>query len=454
MIMRIPDFSSVAHMMDSVYVERAGSCLMEQYWEPYDKDSLHRMFSVTKSYCCLAVLALAADGRLALSDHVIDYFPEYVVEPVHPWLAEMTIRHMLTMQTCHSRTTFHTGMTECWVESFFTTTPSHRPGQVFQYDTSSSHTLAALVEKLTGQGILDYLRGIVLEKAGFSREAYILKDPFGTELGGSGLMAKTLDLACTARVLMALQRGSFLVEASYQNCITDRYPKAFWVRYSELVKDALACQTPTCHFGQTVDEQQGYGMQFWRMRDGGAAMYGLGGQYAILYPQEELFVVTTADTQNIKGGSQSILDCINRYVKALRREPAKRAACELTLQDSWTGSYGILQEESDFSSISLEAQMLTLYRKENGSELCIPFSLTQGTYGNLQLSGCRNIYTKAAVLPGSYLQLQIKNYDICIGLLQILIHFEADGTICMYMRTVGIEEYEMFNGFFDGRRKG
>src|SRR5690606_7533625 len=81
-----------------------------------------------------------------------------------------------------------------WVGSFFDTEPTHPPGSLFIYDTSSSHTLCALVERLTGKPMLDYLRDKFLDNIGFSREAYIIPDPFGVSMGGSGLMATPMDI--------------------------------------------------------------------------------------------------------------------------------------------------------------------------------------------------------------------------------------------------------------------
>ena len=176
--------------MHSALIYQNGRILEESYFEPYSGDSLHRMFSVTKSFTSLAVGGLLAEGRLSLGDRIIDYFPEYTPLDPHPYLAAMTIRDMLTMRTCHKATTYKINMAEDWVRSFFITPPDHRPGTVFKYDTSSAHTLAALVKKLSGRGILGYLRQIFPEELHFSEDALVLTDPFGTELGGSGLLAR------------------------------------------------------------------------------------------------------------------------------------------------------------------------------------------------------------------------------------------------------------------------
>ena len=149
--------------------------------------------------------------------------------------------------------------------------------QVFKYDTSSAHTLAALVKKLSGLGILDYLRTLYLDALGFSADAYILKDPFGDEIGGSGLLARPRDLLLTGRFLLALYNGTD--EETYPADTFGGSPAgdpAFRSRYREFIRQCMRYQTSTVHEGKTLDECQGYGWQFWMVR-GGIAMYGMGG---------------------------------------------------------------------------------------------------------------------------------------------------------------------------------
>ena len=174
------------------------NCLVaEGYYAPVKKNDLHRMFSVTKSFVSIAIGFLQEEGRLSLDDSIVKFFPEYVpnTSEAHPWLLATTIRDMLSMRSCHASTTYDKFSSKTdWVKSFFTVAPTHKPGTVFHYDTSSSHTLCALVEKLTGMKMLDYLRNKVLNEIGFSKEAYCLTDGFGVSMGGSGLMATSRDL--------------------------------------------------------------------------------------------------------------------------------------------------------------------------------------------------------------------------------------------------------------------
>ena len=249
------------------------------------------MYSITKSFTSLATGLLAAEGKLGLDDRICTYFPEKLPEGgAHPWCEEMTIRDLLTMRTCYESTTFKRYDGD-WVESFFRVTPDHVPGTVFNYDTSASHVLAALVEKLTGMDMLDYLRKKVLRRVGFSEEAYILKDPYGVSQGGSGLVSKLSDLAGIAMLCCCggVLGGEQLIPADF-------------------LREATACQVPT-NLQPTFDEQLGYGFMMWKTRYDGFAFYGMGGQLALCYPERDLVFLTMADTIGNPAGLQMIYDC-------------------------------------------------------------------------------------------------------------------------------------------------
>lgn len=276
-------------------------CLVaEGYYARIKKNDLHRMFSVTKSFVSIAIGLLQDEGRLSLDDSIVKFFPEYVpnTSETHPWLLATTIRDMLSMRSCHASTTYDKFSSKTdWVKSFFTVAPTHKPGTVFHYDTSATHTLCALVEKLTNMKMLDYLQNKVLNEIGFSQEAYCLTDGFGVSMGGSGLMATSRDLMCFA--LLILHNG---------NLNGKQYISA------DYIKEATSFQTATCVTGPIPSESQGYGLQFWTGEHGSIVCYGMGGQLAILLPEYNTAIVTTADTQGYQGGNQVIYDAIFRHI--------------------------------------------------------------------------------------------------------------------------------------------
>lgn len=278
--------------MHSLLLMRHDKLFFEGYYSPCDAGTLHRMFSVSKSFTAIAVGLLAEEGRLSLDDPIIRHFPEKLPEHVHPWIAAMTIRDMLMMRSCHAATTYKLDMSTDWVESYFTTPPTHPAGTLFHYDTSAPHTLCALAEKMTGLSMLDYLKK-KLEPLGLSEQSYMLKDPFGVSMGGSGLVALSTDL---------LKFGYFIAHRG--NVLGHQ------LLSPAFIDDAVSHLSDTCVTAPLPSEAQGYGMQFWRGAHNGYTCYGMGGQLIIFLPDYDLICVTTADTQDVQGGNQQIYDAL------------------------------------------------------------------------------------------------------------------------------------------------
>jgi len=435
--------------MHSICIWQKGQILQEEYFAPYQKERMHRMFSITKVYTSLAIGALIAENKLSPDDRIVEYFPEYTPEDAHEWLRSMTIRDMLTMCTCHKSTTYKLNGSEHWVRSFFITPPDHAPGKIFKYDTSSAHTMAALVKKISGKGILDYLREVYLDRIGFSEDAFVINDPFGCEIGGSGMVAYPKDLLLTAKLLLALYKGSW--ETDYPDlagCADSIYDRSFWTRYAAYIREAMSYKTATLHEGKTLDERQGYGYQFWMLRDGGVMMYGMGGQYVVLYPDADLIFITTADTQSTQGGTQYILDEIRRVALTLGVSAAKPAP-DGTISTAkmpgnlFTPAPLILNPNtSGFKSFQLTEKELILEGAEHIFR--IPYS-TDAFVECKDPKYLQTLFTKGFPQPDGSLYLHTQILDDYVG----AIHFVIRDNV-LYIRKVEESLYKEFNGFFTG----
>lgn len=269
----------------------------EAYWRPFHKDFQHRMYSVGKSLTSLAIGFLQEEGKLSLEDAICDYFQDKLPSSgVHPWLGQTRIKDLLKMTSPHSRTTYKQMPGDDWVASFFQVTPTHKPGTLFAYDTSATHVLAALVERLSGMSLMDYLRQQCLDEIGFSKQAKWLKDPMGISQGGSGLICTLQDLAAIAYVCNegGKYQGKQLMPATY-------------------LKEATTKQVDTS-LQPFLDEQQGYGYQIWRARHEGFCFFGMGGQLALCFPQHQWVMVTMADTQGAPCGLEAIYDAFYTHI--------------------------------------------------------------------------------------------------------------------------------------------
>lgn len=286
--------------MHALLLMQRDQLVAEGYYAPFKKGQLHRMFSIAKTINALAIGLLVEEGKLKLSNPIAIYFSDKVPTNAHPFITTMTIEDLLMMRTCHAATTYQKiNPTVEWVESFFTTPPTHKPGTVFHYDTSAAHTLGMLVKRLTGQDSLSYLKDKALREIGWSEESYIIENDFGDPHGGSGLMCTPMDLLLLGNLLMheGTWNGKQLLPKEYVN-------------------KACSNLSPTVVTGPIPSEMQGYGYQIWVGEHGSFVLYGMGGQLALCHKDLDLVFVTCADTQGFGGGNQFIYDAFYETILA------------------------------------------------------------------------------------------------------------------------------------------
>ena len=71
----------------------------------------------------------------------------------------------------------------------------------------------------------------LLRQIGFSEESYILEDPFGTSMGGSGLMATPEDLLRTGCMMLKQEKGSYVARATEPRTATQPDGADGWYGY-------------------------------------------------------------------------------------------------------------------------------------------------------------------------------------------------------------------------------
>ena len=276
--------------LHSFMIIRHGEIAAEGYYPPFKSDTLHRMYSQSKTFVSIAVGLLIDEGKLKLSDKVADFFPEYHPENMHEYIANATVRDLLFMATPFSGNNYGSD-TENWTKPFFKQTVTHRSGEIFIYDTGGTVMLNAIVEKLSGKELIEYMCPKLLDHLGFSKDVRCIQRPEGGAWGGSGVLCSTHDIAKFA--LFLLNKGKWNgVQLLSEEYVTEAT--------SALIDNRLSSDSPEMQFG--------YGYQIWRTRNNGFAMYGMGSQLSVCVPDKDLVFITTADTQIVPHGTDIILD--------------------------------------------------------------------------------------------------------------------------------------------------
>jgi CubicO group peptidase (beta-lactamase class C family) len=255
------------------------------YYAPFREGQPHRMYSVSKTMTGLAVGLLAEEGKLSLDQSICDFFPDLLPEDPDPRLLRQTVRDMLRMATCYRATVYREREDQDWTRPFFTGVPTHEPGTVFHYDTGCSQVLAALVRRLSGLEVIDFLGQKLFDPLNLRDQRFWLRDPSGCCQGGTGLCMSLRDLHRVGECL--LSGGEGLLPAWFIREMSKK-------QIDTLLRDA-------------DEEKFGYGWQCWQTRKGWS-MYGMGGQLCVLVPEERAVWTTIADTRLDPCGVQKLYD--------------------------------------------------------------------------------------------------------------------------------------------------
>ena len=163
---------------------RYGSVVASGWWEPFRPTYPHMLYSLSKSFTSTAIGLLVAEGKLSVDDHVLDFFAEEAPEDPSAYLQAMRIRHLLTMTTGHETEPARDASTS-WAQTFFTHPLKYEPGTQFLYNSMATYMLSAIVQKLTGQRMIDYLQPRLFAPLGIEDPTWE-QSPQGIDTGGWG----------------------------------------------------------------------------------------------------------------------------------------------------------------------------------------------------------------------------------------------------------------------------
>ena len=200
----------------SLVILRHGYQVAAGWWSPYTFPRPHLLYSLSKTFVGTAVGLAVADGLLRLDDPVVNYFPEFRQKVTGRRAQLMLVRHLASMASGHSQDTasrvFNNGPVDP-VLSFLLVPPEHEPGTVFAYNQPATYTLAAIVQRVTGETLTRYLRRRVLDKLGADEVSW-LQYPAGRDIGYSGLYATTRTVALLGQLY--LQGGQWRVNSCFR----------------------------------------------------------------------------------------------------------------------------------------------------------------------------------------------------------------------------------------------
>ncbi|MEY9928833.1 CubicO group peptidase (beta-lactamase class C family) [Catenulispora sp. GP43] len=348
----------------SVMLLRHGHVIAEGWWSPYSAPGLHQLYSLSKIFTSTAAGLARAEKLLDFDATVLSYFPELDAEVTDPASRSILVRHIATMSAGHTTEQWNRALAIDHTEparGFLLDPPDGTPGVTFAYSQSTTYVLGAIIQRVTGCTLTEYLRPRLFEPLGIDGidEMFWLQHPPGRDIGFAGLHATTEAVARLGQLY--LQGGVW---------------EGRQLLAPEWVAEATVTQVANGNWGgPESDWAQGYGYQFWMSRHGyrGDGAYG---QLCVVLPEHDAVLAMTGEAEDM----QAVLDAAwTHLLPAFDREasPAADEALAHRLTDlqlpfpagdeapeaEFTAGTSVLRK---LERISLTPHTLTL-REEDGT---------------------------------------------------------------------------------------
>ena len=189
-----------ATSIHSIIVMRKGAVVAEAYPKPFDMEYSHTLYSASKTFVSAAVGIAIAENRLRLTDRVATFFPEFLPDTIGDNLAQMTVRNLLTMSSGIEPDWVMRTITTEWIPTWLRKT-INLPGKDFKYDSIDTYLLSAIVSKVTGKTLLEYLNEKVFGPLHVTTAAWQIS-PEGFNTGGWGLYVQPETMAKFGQLLL------------------------------------------------------------------------------------------------------------------------------------------------------------------------------------------------------------------------------------------------------------
>ncbi|NHZ80804.1 serine hydrolase [Massilia sp. CCM 8695] len=307
-VAKLPDAST--HGMSSMLVLRHGKPVLEQYWNGYDKDTLHDLRSATKSITSL-MMGVALDQRVVGS--VNDTLSSYLA-PLYPnapaYRLGLKLQDMLTMRSgldCDDWVRSSPGNEENmyqqtdWVSFYTKLQALAAPGSTTRYCTGNPVTLGRVIAVASKKPIPAFANEFLFGPLNIQSAKWAEFDNRNQTDTGGHIQMRPRDMAKLGQ--LALQNGQW--------------------NGKQLVSAAWMAESTRQHTQfTTLPDRNGYGYFWWRSVETVKSVSydvifadGNGGQYIMIVPALDIVAVFTGENYNLKK-AEFPFELLDKYILA------------------------------------------------------------------------------------------------------------------------------------------
>ncbi len=360
---------------DQVLFQGARGMANVELGVPLEVDSVFRLGSITKQFTAAAIMKLVDQGKLALSDPLTKFLPDY------PGGDSVHVEHLLTHT---SGIVSYTGIpgymateitkdlsVDQLIAVFKNLTVEFQPGSQFRYNNSGYILLGAIIEKVSGKTYAEYVEDTFFKPLEMNQSYYgshsmiIPKRVQGYQVNDNEITnAPYLSMS------QPYAAGSLLSTVGDLN----KWNRALFVN-GLLKKPSLIRMTSPYRLTDGSETSYGYGLAFGDIKghkviSHGGGIHGFTTQATYL-PNDDVFVALLS---NGPGGARPQVVATELAALAVGDPFEKRVAVDLSSEtlSKYVGVYQI--SENDQRKVILVENQLFTQRAGGPKSAILPFS--------------------------------------------------------------------------------
>lgn len=279
-----------------IMIIHSGEVISECTRDGYDVNVWRLSHSMSKTVTGMAIGLLFDEGKIKLTDRLVEIFPDVPYKDRRFPL--ITVGHLLSMT---SGVTFGEAgsVTEsAWTEAYFASPVKFVPGTDFAYNSMNSYILARIVAKISGVGVVDYLRPRLFEPLHITNCFWELS-PEGIAKGGWGLYMSMESWAKLGQLVLlgGVFEGRRILSEEWIGLSTKKQADS-----------------------PIVNGDFNYGYHLWVGRDGEDILFnGMLGQNVWICPKNRIVVVMTCGNNELFQDSPA-LEIMRRFLGVNMRD--------------------------------------------------------------------------------------------------------------------------------------
>lgn len=270
--------------------------VFEEYFNGYSVNSLHEIFSITKSVTS-SLIGISIDKGFInnVDDRLLSYMPQYVDDISDETMNEITLAHILTLtsgiewdEETYSYSDPRNSETQMfntfdWMKFVISRPVTHTPGTVYEYNTGSVHLLSAVIKNAVDSYADKFAEDYLFGPLGITTYDWN-KDFMNYPCTGAthgGLRMKLRDLA---------KFGQLFLEKGNRNG-------------NQIISQEWVIESTVKH-NEIPDRQNDIGYLWWlgQYSINGKTVeyivsYGYGGQTMYLVPEKDLIIIITCSAE-------------------------------------------------------------------------------------------------------------------------------------------------------------